>query len=262
MKKFRFSTILFLVLLVVLSALFTGCGGVDEEYEYNDKIVTNDKAPVEGDANLTAISGFVADEEHKFVELPLTVTDETNSGTLEIVAIGKYTGPNCDGVEKEELKDAFAILVKNPTDKVLSVASLEITYDKGKTCSFNPSNIPAKQSALVFVNSDAVEYKNVKKLECADPFILMSDSLPMIEDKVGVDFKDGQFIITNRTDEALGDVYVRYKNFSDGNAYLGGITYSEVALDVQPYETRLIDAPDYSETNSIIIAVENFKITE
>ncbi len=256
MKKNRTSIILLtsvILVLVTITAVLSGCGGVDKEYEYNTEIIANENAPVNGSPEIDKLTGYVEDKEQDFVELPYAIEDTS----LEVISIGSYTGPYVENGATEEVEDVLAIVVKNTSDKVVSYSSITVEYAEGTACSFSPTNIPSNQSALVFTNMETVPYKDVTSFVRTDSMEVLADSLPMLEDKVGIDFKDGKFIVTNLTNENLGDVYIRYKTISDGNAYLGGITYSVVVSNVEPYETYKVDAENYDVENSMIIAVEN-----
>ncbi len=257
MKKSKLSIIIcaILVLVLVVTSL-AGCGGkrkVDKEYEYNTEIITNENAPVEGDADVEAITGFVEDKEQKLLTLPYTIPDTG----LVITAIGKYTGPYIESGVNEEATDAFAIIIKNTTDKVVSYSSIDVKLSDSELRSFSPTNLPANQSTLSFPINKSIDYSAVTQFTVNDALVVPTDSLPLLEGTVGVDFKDGEFIITNLTGDNLGDVYVRYKNFSDGNVYLGGVTYSAMVTEMTAYETKKVAADNYSEENSIIIAVES-----
>lgn len=259
MKKNKVNARVFtslLLVLVFISLIFTGCKmGVDKEYEYNTEILSNENAPVEGDADVAAITGYVEDSEQKLAQLPYSIPDTD----LVVTSIGKYSGVYSELGENEDVSDILAIVVENTSDKVVSYSSLTIEYDDEKACSFSPTNLPPHQSALVFSNSEAVPYADVKKFECTDSMAVMAKELPLLKDVVGVDFVDGQFVVTNLTPDDLGDVYIRYKTCTDGNAFLGGITYSVTVPDVKGYETYKVDAENFDETSSVIIAVENLK---
>ncbi|MBQ2972028.1 MAG: hypothetical protein IJE16_05725 [Ruminococcus sp.] len=253
----RLSAIICLILTFVLVAtMLSGCKTkVDEEYQYNNVIETNDKKPVDGEPEIEAISGYVEDAQQKLLSLPCKVKDLE----IEIVSIGKYTGLYTENDKQEEVEDVFALIVKNPTDQLVSYSTFTAQCGNELFATFSPTNIPAHQSALVLTTNAPVAYADVKEFKITDSMAVMSDSLPMLDGIVGVDFKDGQFIVTNLTGDELGDVYIRYKACTDGNAYLGGITYSAMVSDVQPYETYTVDAPLYSEESGVIIAVENLK---
>ena len=257
MKKSKVSFSLFTVLVLVLvciSVTFSGCKlAVDKEYKYNTEIISNEKAPVEGEADVASITGYVEDAEQEFVTLPYAVKDTE----LVITSIGKYTGEYTEISASDNVEDILAIIVENKSDKVVSFSSLTIAYADEKTCSFTPTNIPAHQSALVFTNGETIPYADVQKFECVDSMAVMAKDLPLLEGVVGVDFVDGQFVVTNLTSDNLGEVYIRYKNFTEGNTYLGGVTYSVMVPEVEGYETYKVDAPYYDENTSVIIAVEN-----
>lgn len=258
MKNNKLSSIIFLILcLVLVSIMVTGCGkrSVDEEYEYNTVIETNDKKPVNGEVQIDKITGYTEVKDQTFLELPYAI-DNTD---LVITSIGKFSGVVTDSGESEEVADILAVIIKNNSDQILSFSSLTFEYGMDKTASFNPTNLPPSQSSVVFTSAPYVKYSDIKKLEIKDPMAIMTDTLPLLEDVVGVDYKDGNFIITNLTDKKLGDVYVRYKNCVEGNVYLGGATYSVMVSDVQPYETYTVPAEQYNEEQSVIIAVESIK---
>lgn len=257
-NKVRVSIFTILVLvLVCLNLVFTGCKmGVDKEYEYNTEILVNEKAPVEGDVDVSVISGYVEDTEQKFAQLPYAIPDTD----LVVTSIGKYSGVYNELGTEEEATEILAIVVENTSEKVVSYSSLTIEYDEEKSCTFNPTNLPPRQSALVFPSSEAIAYADVKKFECTDSMAVMAKELPVLEGVVGVDFVDGQFVVTNLTSDDLGDVYIRYKTCTEGNTYLGGITYSVMIPDVKAYETYKVDAGNFDESSSVIIAVENMKV--
>ncbi len=261
-------TILIVAIIIIILAIFLIIRSsksdvrtsVAEEYKYNTVIISNDNAPKEGQPQLDSINGYVEDKEQKLATLPYAIEKTENGETttvLEVVSIGKYTGAYTLNNKNEQVEDIFAMVVNNPTDKVLSIASIDITYAKDLVSSINPSNIPPHQSTLVFFSSQPIAYADVTEFECSVDYAVQSDKLPLLEGKVGVDYKDGNLIITNLTSEFLGDVYVRYQNIAGGNTYLGGNTYSAYAANVQPYETYLIPAPDFNKENSVIISVES-----
>lgn len=255
MKKTIIS-LLCVISIVLVSVLFAGCGGVEKEYEYNTEIISVDNGPVEGEPEIDKITGFVEDTEQTFVELPFAV-DDTG---LEIIAVGSYTGVYSDGADGSQAENALALVVKNTSDKVISYSTFTVEYASDKFATFSPTNLPQNQSSIVFANNTPVDYKDVKKFECTDSMCVPTDELPLLKDVVGVDFKDGEFIITNLTNDDLGDVYVRYKNSSEGNAYLGGITYSAMVQDLKGYETKKVKAKNFDPETSVIIAVENIEI--
>lgn len=258
MKKFKSSTILcvsvilVLVAIIVIVALVTR-GGVAKEYQYNTQIISLDNAPSTETPEVEKITGFVEDKEQTLLELPYTVDDTC----VDIIAIGKYTGQFTDNGTNNDVDNVLGIVITNTSDKAISYAALTFEYADGERCTFSPTNIPAHQSALVLTTTEGIPYKDVDKLEYVEKTLVLSDELSMLQGTVGVDYKDGEFIVTNLTNKDLGDVYIRYKNCADGNAYLGGITHSKYVEDVKPYETYKIEADDFDPETSVIVAVES-----
>ena len=255
MKKTKLSIIICIVMALVLICA-TGCaGGVDKEYEYNTEIIKNSNAPSSGDVDIKSIEYFTPDFNQNFVELPYTVKDTD----IEIIAIGSYTGDYIESELSKDVDDDLAILVKNNSKQIISYSSITVDCGNDKVCTFSPTNLPSGQCSLVFPNSDAVSYADVTKFECTDSMAVMTDSLAMLDGTVGIDYKNGEFILTNLTGENLGDVYIRYRNCTEDNIYLGGITYSTVQKGVEPFETYKIPVDNFSTENSVIVSVESIK---
>lgn len=232
-----------------------------DEFTYNTEIITNPDAPTDDKPEISKIEGYTEIKDQKFLSLPMSFDAKMNgvdTEALRIVSIGSFTGTYIDG-EESDVKDILAMVVTNPSDKVLSVASIDVAYDDSKVCSFTPSNIPPKCSALIMSDGMPVQYSDVKKLDMTLKFAVPQDQMTMINGKVGVDFKESQFIVTNLTDEPLGDVYIRYKRISDGNVYYGAKTFSVTADNLLPYETQMVDAPDFDAAKYVVISVENIK---
>ncbi len=244
--------ILVLVALIIILAIPNN-NSVDKEYEYNTEIVSLDTLSSADEADISKLTGFVEDTDQKLAKLPFKI-----EGTpLVITAIGKYSGIQYDNGSNSEVDDVFAIVVQNTSDQIISYSNFNLKLNDSTTCSFSPTNIPANCSALVLPINETPLYSDVDTFKVSDGMAVLTDSLPLLQGTVGVDYKDGEFIVTNLTDEPLGDVYIRYKNMSQGNAYLGGMTYSVHAEDVQPYETYFVEAEKYDPEISVIISVES-----
>ena len=252
MKKVQSILVVMLVILMLASAL-AGCG-VEKEYAYNTEVVSVENAPEAGDAEIEAITGYVEDAKQELLELPYAVGDTG----LEITSIGKYTGVYTASGENTDAENIFALVVKNTSEKVVSYSSMSFKYAKDKQFTFNATNLPSQQSVLLFPSVEAVQYDDVKKLELVDSMAVPTDSLPMVEG-VGVDYKDGEFIVTNNNKEDVGDVYIIFKNTMDGNVYLGGITYSVEVFDLKGYETQKVSAENFDPEKSVIVAVQNYE---
>lgn len=235
--------IVVIVVTVILVLNFSPRRSVDKEYADNTSIIENTLKPQSGTVNVENIEGFT-EQSVSYIDLPYTIP-ETD---MEITQIGSFTGNN-----KE---DIFALIIKNNSDKVISYSSINFTTNKGDI-SFSPTNLPQGVSTLVFPENQDIKFSDINKLTFKDKLVVNSDELSLLNSKVGIKFQDGNFVLTNLTNENLGSVYIRYKNITKGNAYLGGETYSVVQKNVEPYETYLVTATDFDAEKCAIISVES-----
>lgn len=247
---------------------------VADEYKYNTTIIKNDNAPVEGDAVISSINGYTEVSDQSFLSLPFSVSKDGEK-VYEIISIGKCSGEFYDGNNKRTLNEALAIVVKNTTEKVVSYSNISFVYDEGKNCTFTVTNLTPGKSALVFAEGVVesteentppvtvnIPFADVKKINVSASQVVMATSLPRLEDKIGVDYKDGKFIITNLTSEYFNQVAVKFMQCADNDAniYIGGNTFAVYQENVNPFETYLIDAANFDPEKSTIIAVEAYRM--
>lgn len=237
---------------VVLVVAFSPKHTVDKEYQDNTSIIENTLAPKDdADINVESINGYT-EREVSYLSLPYRVEDTD----IEIISVGSYNGDVMLDDNKTKVENMFAIVVKNTGDRVVSYSNLTVDTGVGEY-SFSPTNLPSGIASVVFPNSSQLKFDDVTKFEITSKLVVNSDNLSLLESKVGVKFEDGCFVLTNHTDENLGTVYIRYKNVSNGNAYLGGETYSVMQQNVEPYKTYKIPAENFDEEKSVIITVES-----
>lgn len=252
---------------------YNGRTEVADEYKYNTSILTNEKAPTKGDAVISSIDGYTEVTDQTFLKLPYEVTKDGEK-VYEIISIGKCNGTFYDGEVKRDMSDSLAIVVKNTTDKVVSISNVSFVYADGKECTFTVSNLPPEKSALVFADVTEVKegeeqnviikdvpFSDVTKIKVSANQAIMTTNLPLLADKVGVDYKDGKFIITNLTGDNLGQISVKFMMCADNDAniFIGGNTCAVYQQNVMPYETYLVDAKSFDPDKSTIIAVESYK---
>ena len=248
--------------------------GVAEEYKYNTEILVNENVPVAGDPVISSIKGYTEVTDQSFLSLPFSVSKDGEK-VYEIISIGKCSGEFYDGNNKRTLNEALAIVVKNTTEKVVSYSNISFVYDDGKNCTFTVTNLTPGKSALVFAEgivesteentppiTVGVPFADVKKINVSASQVVMATSLPRLEDKIGVDYKDGKFIITNLTSEYFGQVAVKFMQCADNdaNVFIGGNTGVVYQDNVKPYETYLVEVEYFDHDKSTIIAVETYKV--
>lgn len=246
---------------------------VADEYKYNTEIIKNDNAPSNNDAVISSIEGYTEVTDQNFISLPYEVRKDGEK-VYDIISIGKCNGTFYDGAAKREFSDSLAIVIKNTSDKVVSISNVSFAYAEGKTCTFTVSNLTPGKSALIFADNytegkdgesptlTSVSYADVKKINVTVDQAILTASLPMLKDKVGVDYKDGNFIITNLTGENLGQVSVKFMQCADNdaNVFIGGNTCAVYQESVMPYETYIVDAKSFDPDKSTIVAVESYKV--
>lgn len=239
------ASLLFVIIIatVLLVMFFSPKQGVDKKYADNTSIIENTLEPQSGTVDIQKIEGFT---EHtvSYINLPYTIPDTE----IEITKIGSYINENND--------DIFTVIVKNNSDRVISYSSLNFDTNMGEI-SLSVTNLPQGISALVFAENKDIKFSEITSLKFKDKLIVNSDNLSILDSKVGIKYQDGNFVLTNLTNENLGSVYIRYKNVTKGNVYLGGETYSVVQKNVEPYETYLVPTNDFDAEKSVIVSVES-----
>lgn len=232
-----------IIATVLLIIFFSPKQSVDKKYADNTSIIENTLKPQSGTVDIEKIEGFTQ-QTVSYIDLPFSIPD---SG-IEITKIGSYSDKNND--------DTFAVIVKNNSDRVISYSSLSFTTNKGEL-TFSPTNLPNGVSSLIFPENSDIKFSDITEFKFKDKLVVNSDNLSILDSKVGIKYQDGNFVLTNLTSENLGSVYIRYKKITEGNAYLGGETYSVVQKNVEPYETYFVPCADYDAEKSVIISVES-----
>lgn len=152
MKKWRM-----LPMCVALAALLTACGTQPaQQSELPAPVVSGGVAeqtplPTEG-SGPQALPGS-SETDLSYSELyPASSTDMTAllpyslGEGLELVRIGSYSGVNIDGAEPEQVRDRFAVTVRNSGASPLESAAFTVTTTEGQA-SFELEKLPAGSSA-------------------------------------------------------------------------------------------------------------------
>ena len=247
----------FLTLLSVLLILsLIGCqsdGKVDDQYAYNTGILTNPAAPTAGDPDIAAIAGYT-EVGIDGMEIPFAVPDTD----IEILSAGYYSGVYVEDNSGDLCSDIPAVVIRNNGSQTVAYSTFTARYDDENTMTFMPTNIPAGCCAVILASDKELKWDDVRQFEIVDSVQHSSGDLTVIRGKVGVSYETDHFVVTNLTAENLGDVYIRYKYITAGNAYLGGITRSLSASSLGAHQTQELYT-SFDADNSAIIAVENVK---
>ena len=141
------------------------------------------------------------------------------------------------------------------------VKDVEIKLRKigtSKSIKFIFTNLKAGSSALVMESTGEVNFNGEDKYVYISSNVNTEDSTSLMEDKIEVTTKDKNITVKNLTDKNLNTVYVYYKIVTDGNCYLGGITYRAKFENVKGEKSVTADTLHFSNKNSEIIKIEQF----
>ena len=194
--------------------------------------------------------GLVAD-----MTLPYSIPNKN----LDILSIGQYEGKFVEDGSDDKKDNVLAIVVKNTSDKTISSGEIKLRKrGTSKSIKFIFTNLKAGSSALVMESTGEVNFNGENKYVYISSSVNTEDSTSLMEDKIEVTTKDKNITVKNLTDKNLNTVYVYYKIVTDGNCYLGGITYRAKFENVKGEKSVTADTLHFSNKNSEIIKIEQF----
>ena len=116
-------------------------------------------------------------------------------------------------------------MVQNTSEKPIQHAILTLGVGEEKLYTFSLSTLPAGCSALI-LETDKMVLSESKGIDAFSSDVIQCDALETNSEKIRITFENGKIQLKNLTNSDFRGVYVRYKNYTDGNVYFGGITYS------------------------------------
>ena len=178
---------------------------------------------------------------------------------LDILSIGQYEGTFVEDGSDDKKDNVLAIVVKNTSDKTISSGEIKLRkIGTSKSIKFIFTNLKAGSSALVMESTGEVNFNGEDKYVYISSNVNTEDSTSLMEDKIEVTTKDKNITVKNLTNKNLNTVYVYYKIVTDGNCYLGGITYRAKFENVKGEKSVTADTLHFSNKNSEIIKIEQF----
>lgn len=194
--------------------------------------------------------GLVAD-----MTLPYSIPNKN----LDILSIGQYEGKFVEDGSDDKKDNVLAIVVKNTSDKTISSGEIKLRkIGTSKSIKFIFTNLKAGSSALVMESTGEVNFNGEDKYVYISSSVNTEESTSLMEDKIEVTTKDKNITVKNLTNKNLNTVYVYYKIVTDGNCYLGGITYRAKFENVKGEKSVTADTLHFSNKNSEIIKIEQF----
>lgn len=178
---------------------------------------------------------------------------------LDILSIGQYEGKFVEDGSDDKKDNVLAIVVKNTSDKTISSGEIKLRkIGTSKSIKFIFTNLKAGSSALVMESTGEVNFNGEDKYVYISSNVNTEDSTSLMEDKIEVTTKDKNITVKNLTNKNLNTVYIYYKIVTDGNCYLGGITYRAKFENVKGEKSVTADTLHFSNKNSEIIKIEQF----
>ena len=178
---------------------------------------------------------------------------------LDILSIGQYEGKFVEDGSDDKKDNVLAIVVKNTSDKTISSGEIKLRkIGTSKSIKFIFTNLKAGSSALVMESTGEVNFNGEDKYVYISSSVNTEESTSLMEDKIEVTTKDKNITVKNLTNKNLNTAYVYYKIVTDGNCYLGGITYRAKFENVKGEKSVTADTLHFSNKNSEIIKIEQF----
>lgn len=215
------------------------------------------KKPTKDSAEVDKIAGFNYEDEKKVGGLKLPYKVEKTD--LVIENIGQYTGQFIEDGSDKPVANVLSLLVKNNSDKVVQYGEINIKVNGNKNAVFKITNLPPKTSTLVMESTGKIEFNKDDKYKYVDSIQAKLDNMSLMKDKVQITKQeDGVIGIKNVSGKDLGTVYVYYKYFQEGGAYLGGITYRVKFENVKAGASVEEKTSHFSKNSSEILMVDAF----
>lgn len=256
MKKFFLSLLPIMFLII---GVLCGCG--QKNATDSDATSTADAqgvtapaviaSPDESGAAISKIAGFTADAEVKGMSFPYITEDSE----LTVASIGAYRGEYVEDGIDEEVQNVAAIVVQNTSDKPVLYATVTVKDTADNEYTFVLSTLPVGHSAVV-LEAEKQIYTSGAELAEITASVTECDELNKNSDKVSLRFDGEKLCLENLTDTDYRAVYVRYKNYTDGNVYLGGITYNASFESVAAGGTYEYEPAHFLKDSSVILMVE------
>lgn len=190
------------------------------------------------------------------INLPYSIPNRN----MEIISIGSYSGKFVEDGSDANKDNILSIVVKNTSEKVIEYGEITMKISgKSETIKFKVTNLKPGACDLVMESTGKVEFNPDDKYIYLSSKNNMINSMSTMESKVSITTENKNITLENLSDENLNTVYVYYKNISEGNCYLGGITYRAKFENVEAGKSITINTIHFSSTNSEILKIESLK---
>ena len=185
-------------------------------------------------------------------ELPIPEGIDLGSG-LVITEVGSYSGSYVEDGSDEQVSDVLMIQVYNYGTAPVQYAEISLTVGN-KTANFTLTTLPVGESMMVLESSRMAFDKKAEYTEGeARNVARFQTPMSLCQDKIQIQSMEGALNIKNVSGQDIaGDVFIYYKNVSDGVLF-GGITYRvRIAGGMKAGEVRQVISNHYTGSSRLM----------
>lgn len=221
---------------------------IDEIQGFSESGVA-DATDASSDENMDSSGDTSGESSGKSQKITLSDT------SLKVEAIGRYAGNFLEDGSDAPTANVAAMLITNNSDRMLQIAEITFQVNDTETALFKVTNLPAGTSTLV-LEANKREFSEEDSYTYGDTASGYMEQPTLEEEKFELITEKGKITLKNKTDESYEKVYVYYKYFQLGGAYLGGITYRTPFEDVPAKGEVEAIAAHFNPESSQIMAVQ------
>ena len=173
---------------------------------------------------------------------------------LVVEELRQYQGPYWEDGSGDFVEDVAALMICNPTDRMIAFAAFGMDTPDG-TLYFFAYRLPPKSRCMV------LEYGrkscDPKKVLACRELMVRWDTQELSREQINYVGCGPQMTIVNRDSRKLDRVTVWYKQYvQTEDYYLGGAAYSVDLFCIQPEEQRTFMPQYYDAAHARIVAIE------
>ena len=173
---------------------------------------------------------------------------------LIVEELRQYQGPYWEDGSGDFVEDVAALMICNPTGRMIAFASFSLTTPEGELYFF-AYRLPPKSRCLV------LEYQRKcchpeKALDCRE-LTVRWDSQELSREEIHYVGLGSAMTIVNRNSRELEHITVWYKQYvASEDYYLGGVVYSAHLFRLPPGQQQTVTPEHYDAAHSRIVAIE------
>lgn len=238
----------------------------EEKKEKQDDSIYEDRNVSSG----VPVSGYPADIQSKGDSSARTTQRITDIGlpypipdtNLVIRSLTSFDGSFVEDGTDEEVTNVAGIVIENTGADDVEYVEINLDAD-GETYRFSGSGLKGNSSILI-LEADKKPSISADNITGASATVSSPDNFSLLDNMIQIEETDEQrIVIKNLSDQELAAVKVFYKYYqTDGNIFLGGITYVTTAYDVEPGDSVELYPEHFSAADSVITMIRTYNSDE